>query len=53
MPLWSLTKERVESLIEQMNKKKDEHDLLEKMEVFDIWNSDLDKMLQCLTDVEA
>jgi hypothetical protein len=52
MALWSLTEERVNSLIEQMNKKKEEHDTLEKTDIFDIWRDDIDKMLEVLEEIE-
>ena len=38
MALWSLTEERVDELIRQMNNKKNEHDTLEKMHIFQLWN---------------
>ena len=38
MALWSLTEERVDDLIRQMNSKKNEHDTLEKMHIFQLWN---------------
>jgi DNA topoisomerase II len=34
MALWSLTEERVDDLIRQMNSKKNEHDTLEKMHIY-------------------
>ena len=34
MPLWSLTEERVIDLENQMNRKKDEHDMLQKRTIF-------------------
>lgn len=41
MPLWSLTKERVDDLIRQMDCKKGEHETLEKLPIFTLWESDL------------
>jgi len=52
MPLWSLTEERVISLEQQMANKKNEHDILEKRSIFDIWNDDLTSFLECLTKIE-
>ena len=52
MPLWSLTEERVNKLIADMNQKKSEHDTLEKRHIYDLWDEDLTKMLECLTKVE-
>ena len=52
MPLWSLTEERVISLEQQMMNKKNEHDVLEKRSIFEIWNEDLNALLECLTKIE-
>ena len=52
MPLWSLTEERVDDLIKQMNNKKNEHDSLQKRHIFDLWNEDLTNMLKVLTQIE-
>jgi hypothetical protein len=41
MPLWSLTKERVDDLIRQMDCKKGEHENLAKMHIYELWESDL------------
>lgn len=35
-----------------MNNKKNEHDTLEKMHIYQIWNSDLKKMLEVLDQIE-
>lgn len=53
MALWSLTEERVNELIKQMNNKKQEHDILEATAIFDLWNSDLDKMMEVLEEIET
>jgi DNA topoisomerase-2 len=52
MPLWSLTEERVNDLINQMNKKKDEHDTLAKRHIYELWNADISEMLTVLDAVE-
>lgn len=43
MPIWSLTKERYEKLLQQKAKKEDELDELLKKNPRDLWNSDLDE----------
>ena len=53
MPLWSLTEERVADLESTMTKKKDEHDTLEKLPIFNLWNSDISQMLEVLTTHEV
>ena len=53
MPLWSLTKERVEDLIKQMDNKKSEHETLDKMPIFKIWEQDLAKFSDELELIEA
>ena len=42
MPMWSVTEERVEQLIRQMNEKKQEHDALLDKHPHDLWREDLD-----------
>lgn len=49
MPLWSLCKERIDELTAQMNKKKDEHDMLEGTHINELWDRDLDEFLTALT----
>lgn len=49
MPLWSLSKEKIEELTAQMNKKKDEHDMLEGTHIHQIWDKDLEDFLTALT----
>jgi hypothetical protein len=48
MPLWSLCKEKIEDLTAQMNKKKDEHDMLEGTHIHTLWNRDLDDFMVAL-----
>lgn len=52
MPLWSLSKEKIEELTAQMNKKKDEHDMLEGTHIHQLWNNDLEDFLTALTKQE-
>ena len=52
MPLWSLSKEKIEELTAQMNKKKDEHDMLEGTHIHQIWDGDLEDFLTALTKQE-
>lgn len=52
MPLWSLSKEKIEELTAQMNKKKDEHDMLEGTHIHELWNRDLNDFLDALTKQE-
>lgn len=42
MALWSLTEEKVEQLIRQMNEKKVEHDALAAKHIYTLWTEDLD-----------
>lgn len=53
MALWSLTEERINDLIKKMNEKKEEHDTLERLSIFDLWRTDIDKMLEVLEKIEA
>ncbi|KAH6659693.1 DNA topoisomerase [Truncatella angustata] len=43
MPIWSFTQERLDRLMDQMNKKKFEHDELEAKSEKDLWCADLDE----------
>ena len=52
MPLWSLSKEKIEELTSQMNKKKDEHDMLEATHIYQLWETDLDDFIVALTKQE-
>jgi hypothetical protein len=45
MQIMSLTEERVTELEKVMREKKEEHDRLLKMHIFDIWEGDLNKFL--------
>ena len=45
MPIWSLTKERVEKLSKQIGDKEAEIDELIKLTKEDLWNSDLDAFI--------
>lgn len=53
MALWSLTQERVEELIRQMQTKKEDHDNLEKKHIYMLWEEDLDLMVVELDKHEA
>lgn len=50
--MWSLTEEKIDELIKQMNAKKDEHDALEKKHHFKLWEEDLDAFLESLDQYE-
>lgn len=52
MPMWSVTEERVEALVKQMNEKKEEHDYLQKKHIFQLWEDDLDAFEAELTKIE-
>ena len=52
MQIMSLTEERVIELEKLMRDKKEEHDRLEKMHIYDIWSNDLDKFLAELDKYE-
>lgn len=45
MPIWSLTKERIEKLLKQIGDKEDEIDTLIKLTKEDLWNRDLDAFI--------
>jgi DNA topoisomerase-2 len=44
MPLYNLTKEKIEELKKQEENKQSEYDILDKLEISDIWLSELDKL---------
>ncbi len=46
MPIWSLTKERVDKLLQQIGDKEAEVDALIKLTKEDLWNKDLDEFIQ-------
>ncbi len=46
MPIWSLTKERVEKLLQQIGDKEAEVDALIKLSKEDLWNKDLDEFIE-------
>ena len=46
MPIWSLTKERVEKLLKQIGEKEEEIDALIKTTEKDLWRRDLDEFIQ-------
>lgn len=48
MPLWSLSQEKVNSLLKQKEEKKNEIAVLEKMRVEDIWINDIEEFLNIL-----
>ena len=52
MPLWSLSEERVEELIELMKKKKQELETLRETHVYTLWDRDLDEFLRVLDKYE-
>lgn len=45
MPIWSLTKERIEKLLKQIGDKEAEIDELIKLTKEDLWHSDLDAFI--------
>ena len=45
MPIWSLTKERIEKLLKQIADREEEIDTLIKLTKEDLWNSDLDAFI--------
>ncbi|KAI9815208.1 MAG: DNA topoisomerase 2 [Thelocarpon impressellum] len=45
MAIWSLTKERVDKLLQQIAKREEEVDALIKLSVKDLWNRDLDDFI--------
>lgn len=53
MPMWSVTEERVEALIEEMRKKKQVRDDLERKDAQALWVEDLDALEEALTKHEA
>ena len=52
MPMWSLCKEKVEDLIRLMNEKKKTYDELEAKHIHDLWQDDLNDLLETLDKVE-
>jgi DNA topoisomerase-2 len=46
MPIWSLTQERVEKLLNQIGDKEEELTALSRRSVQDLWNEDLDELLK-------
>ena len=48
MPLWSLSQEKVNSLLDQKENKKNEIMLLEKMRIEDIWINDIEELIKVL-----
>ncbi len=48
MPLWSLSQEKVDSLLNQKETKRNEILLLEKMRVEEIWINDMEEFLKVL-----
>ena len=53
MQIMSLTEERVIELEKLMRDKKEEHDRLERMHIYELWHRDLDKFLEELDKYEA
>lgn len=50
MPLWNLSREKVEDLREQLKKKLDELMELEKKTAEDLWDKDIEILLEALDD---
>lgn len=48
MPLWSLTFEKVEALKKEYDDKIYSLNILKKTSIYDMWNSDLDKLCECI-----
>ena len=48
MSLWALSQEKVNTLLNQKEQKKNEIMLLEKMRIEDIWVNDMEEFLTCL-----
>lgn len=48
MPLWSLSQEKVNNLLNQKEDKKNEIKLLEKMMVEDIWINDMEELIKVI-----
>lgn len=48
MPLWSLSQEKVNNLLNQKENKKNEIMLLEKMRIEDIWVNDMEELVRVL-----
>lgn len=53
LPLWSLSQEKVAALKKQQNRKKEEYDELERTHIYQLWNRDLDNLLEALEKQEA
>ena len=45
MPMWSVTEERVDQIVNLMNQKKEEHDTLQVKHIHEIWTEDLDAFI--------
>ena len=45
MPMWSVTEERVNQIVNLMNQKKQEHDTLQVKHIHEIWTEDLDAFI--------
>ena len=52
MPMWNLTEEKIAELEKQMNEKRQEYEILQKMHHFKMWENDLDQFLQELDKYE-
>ena len=53
MPMWSITLERAEALVEEMRKSKQTREDLAKRHHHDLWIEDLDKLEEVLSKHEA
>jgi len=53
MPLWALSQEKVDSLLNQKENKKNEILLLEKMTIQEIWINDMEEFLKTLDVILA
>ena len=53
LPLWSLSQEKVVALKKQQEMRKAEYDELEGTHIYQLWNQDLDNLLEALEKQEA
>lgn len=53
MPLWSLTKERVDLLESELRKKTDEYERLLRTSIEEIWSFELDELLRIIEEEET
>jgi DNA topoisomerase-2 len=48
MSLWSLSLEKVDSLLKQKDEKNNEIEFLKRRKIEDIWTDDIDEFIKCL-----